>query len=341
MPLYWEIPRHAEGLPEFRFVHRLCRPWSPERHSWLLICDRSWGTVVFAVGRAAVRGPLRGYLTRLLFSCVHGPTNSLYGMHLLYVDDSGSVGNPNETYFVLGGVAVFERGVYHVIKALDDVVEGFGLGGSSPDVELHGTVMYAGRDRPWNAVKRPDREGMIKAALNVISGQRAAVRLFGVAVNKAHIAPRDPVEYAFEEICNRFNLFLRRENNRQTRSGEAQRGLVIMDEMRHEQPLQALARHFRANGTRWGALRNMAEVPLFVDSRASRLVQLADLVAYAIFRKYEISDGRFFDALIPFFDSEGGVIHGLVHARPKTVPCFCPSCMSRNYAQKPKTILGQ
>jgi hypothetical protein len=47
-------------------------------------------------------------------------------MHLLYVDDSGSVGNPNEAHFILGGVAVFERGIYHVIKALDEVVAKFG-----------------------------------------------------------------------------------------------------------------------------------------------------------------------------------------------------------------------
>ena len=40
----------------------------------------------------------------------------------------------------------------------------------------------------------------------------------GVAVNKAHVAPQDPVEYAFEEICNQFNLFLRRSNNREGQS---------------------------------------------------------------------------------------------------------------------------
>lgn len=259
-------------------------------------------------------------------------------MHLLYVDDSGSVGNPDETHFILGGVAIFERGLYHVIKALDDVVEGFKLGGNPHDIELHGTDMYGGRTNPWRSLKRDDRERMIKAALNIVAGQKSAVRLFGVAVNKAHIAPRDPVEYAFEEICNRFNLFLRRINNRDGKSGEAQRGLVIMDETHHEQPLQALARHFRVNGSRWGAFRNLAEVPLFVDSRASRGVQFADLVAYALWRKYEIQDGRFFDSIVPYFDNEGGVIHGLVHAKPRVPQCFCPSCMSRSNGSKLKAV---
>ncbi|SRR5579885_285638 len=253
-------------------------------------------------------------------------------MHLLYVDDSGSVGNADEKHFVLGGVAVFERGIYHVIKALDDVVEGFGLGGSAHDIELHANEMYNGRKPPWSSIKRADREKMIKAALAVIAAQKSALRLFGVAIEKEHVAPNDPVEQTFEEICNRFNLFLRRSNNRETNPARGQRGLVIMDESHHEQPLQALARHFRVNGTRWGALRNMAEVPLFVDSRVSRLVQLADLVAYALWRKYEHQDGRFFDSLIPYFDTEGGIIHGLVHIKPRLPQCFCPACMSRHNA---------
>jgi hypothetical protein len=37
-------------------------------------------------------------------------------MHILYVDDSGSVDNPTEAHFVLGGISVFERGLYHQIK---------------------------------------------------------------------------------------------------------------------------------------------------------------------------------------------------------------------------------
>jgi hypothetical protein len=48
-------------------------------------------------------------------------------MHILYVDDSGDVGNVSDAYFVLGGISVFERGIYHLIKAADDVVASFGI----------------------------------------------------------------------------------------------------------------------------------------------------------------------------------------------------------------------
>jgi hypothetical protein len=248
-------------------------------------------------------------------------------MHILYVDDSGSVGNPDNKFFVLGGVSIFERGIYHQITAVDTCIANFGIGDAA-DIELHGSPMYAGRDGIWRTIKnRPSREQMIHSALATLGPHNASVRLFAVAIDQVAVSPRDPVELAFEEICNRFNLFLTRTWNR---TGERQRGLLVMDESKHEKPLQALARHFRVNGGRWGHFRNLAEVPLFVDSRASRMVQLADLVAYATWRKYEYQDGRFFDPLIPMFDADGGVIHGLVHHKSRTEECFCPGCITRD-----------
>ena len=69
-------------------------------------------------------------------------------MHVLYVDDSGSVSDHTQQYFVLGAVAVFERGIYHLMKSVDDCVTGFNLG-DPQDIELHATDMYGGRNRPW------------------------------------------------------------------------------------------------------------------------------------------------------------------------------------------------
>ena len=43
-------------------------------------------------------------------------------MYVLYLDDSGSVKNPNERHFVLAGIAVFERQTYHLIAKADQFV---------------------------------------------------------------------------------------------------------------------------------------------------------------------------------------------------------------------------
>ena len=219
---------------------------------------------------------------------------------------------------------------FHLIKRIDDFVASLDIG-PSEDIELHASVIARGGESPWKGMPRKARLQVIEDALEILRTSHRTNTLFAIAVRKQACAPNDPVEYAFEEICNRFNLQLSRIYHRAGKGADgAQRGLVIMDESKnYESALQSLARTFRVRGTRWGNLRNMAEVPLFVDSRASRIVQLADLVAWAVWRRYEFQDTRYFDKIAPRFDSEGGVMHGLVHFRPKDENCLCPACLSR------------
>ena len=194
----------------------------------------------------------------------------------------------------------------------------------SEAAELHASDMASGKARPWKTMQRSRRLEIINSALDILSGTHRSVRLFAVAVHKQAVAPQDPVEYAFEEICNRFDLRLTRRGTE-----ERQRGLVVMDKSHYENTLQNLAQGFRESGTRWGKLRNLAEVPLFVDSRMSRIIQLADIVAWATWRRYERGDTGYFDRIVSRFDTEGGVIHGLVHYKPREEQCHCPACMSR------------
>ena len=249
-------------------------------------------------------------------------------MFLLYIDGSGAVSNPEERHFILAGVAVFERNIHYLIRDLDSIVKSFGFD-PEDQVEIHGSPMYTGKKR-WRRFPSQERVQMIQNTLNVLLKASRNVRAFGIAVDKKAISPKDPVEEAFEEISNRFNLFLSRNyHTRGEREEDRNKGLIVMDKSSYEQPLQRLARDFRVSGTRWGALKNLAEVPLFVDSQASRIVQLADLIAYAMWRKYEHQDGRFFDPIIPRFDQDGGVIHGLVHKKPPWQTCYCPACATR------------
>jgi len=118
----------------------------------------------------------------------------------------------------------------------------------------------------------------------------------------------DPVEHAFECLTSRFDLFLKRLHQKHN---SPQRGLMIFDKSSTEQRLQTLAREFKYSGHAWGKTKNYAEVPVFLDSRASRLIQLADLASYAIFRHHERGDSQFYNVIKNCFDTEGGVQHGL------------------------------
>lgn len=232
-------------------------------------------------------------------------------MHLLYLDGSGSSADASQKYYVLGGLSVFERQVHWISQELEVIAARFNP--ADPfSVELHGAPMMAGRGI-WRKVRKQDRIQAIADALNVLVRSHISNRAFVAAIHKVAVSPEDPVEYAFEQVVNRFDLYLMRLH----KSGNTQRGVIVFDKSTHEQTLQALARDFRVIGHRWGTIRNLAEVPLFLDSRASRLVQLADLIAYAAFLKFERNNNQFFDIMSHRFDAEGGIVHGLLHYEPR------------------------
>lgn len=244
-------------------------------------------------------------------------------MHLLYLDDSGSAKNQNEDYLVLGGVSIFESQVHWITQELDRLAQS--ICPDKPDsVEFHASEIFSRRTAPWRGMSREEAQGVIKAVLGTLQQSYDSARAFACAVHKASFPGRDPMELAFEDLCSRFDRYLSRLRG----EGDRQRGLLILDESAYETTLQNMARDFRRLGTKWGAIHNLADTPLFVDSRASRVVQLADHVAYAVFRQYNAEDIGYSNVIASKFDSVEGVVHGLSH-KTANRNCMCMSCLSR------------
>lgn len=241
---------------------------------------------------------------------------------------SGNVGRSDEIHFVMSGVCVYENAIHHLITELDETVSETLNIADSATLELHGSPMSGGRAE-WRKIPRDVREALLAKALQtVVTGKsRYNVSLFGAAVNKAAVSPEDPVEHAYEQLVTRFDKFLTRVGNGRKRS--KQRGIIVVDKSRYEDTLQAMAQQHRRDGTSWGKLRNLSEVPLFVDSRASRLIQLADLVSYALWRRYEYDDLSLITPIVSKFDNQGGIYHGLYHKTPDRSSCQCAACASR------------
>lgn len=244
-------------------------------------------------------------------------------MHLLYLDDSGSVNNPQDRHLILAGFSIFERGGHWLSRSLDRLAAT--LWPDSPDsLEFRGADMRSGK-KHWRGIGREDRDSAFREALQLLANNNH-VRIFGAAVHKAACAPDDPMEFAFEHNCNRFDRFL----GRLHKQGNTQRGLIVLDKSSYETSLQGLANNFRTEGHRWGSLHNIAEVPLFVDSRATRLIQFADLIAYALRRYYEYGEDDYTNIIRNKFDAVGGLIHGLTHHTPPDQACGCYSCRQRS-----------
>ena len=229
-----------------------------------------------------------------------------------------------EQYLVLGGVSVFEAQAYWVTQELDKLAESF-----SPQdphgVEFHASEIYARRSQPWKGMTQSEARGAIKSVLQVLAKSFDSARAFACVVHKASFPNRDPMEIAFEELCNRFDLYL----GRLRAAGDTQRGLLILDDSTYETTLQRMAVRFRTLGTKWGTVKFLADTPLFVDSQASRVIQLADHLAYSVFRRYEAGDTQYMDQIANKFDADDGVIHGLVHKEPAKRDCMCIACITR------------
>lgn len=248
-------------------------------------------------------------------------------MHLLYLDDAGSAPNRDEDYFILGGVSVYEAQAHWFTQELDKLAESIDPG-NPQNVEFHASEIFARRTLPWKSMTRQEAQGVIKSVLRILASSYDTAKAFACAIHKSSFPGQDPVEKAFEDLCSRFDLYLSKLRD----SGDRQRGLLILDDSSHETSLQNMARDFRTLGTRWGVVRNLADTPFFVDSRASRLVQMADHVAYATFRRYQAGDTQYFDIIAQKFHSEDGVIHGLAHKEIGKPNCMCIACLSRRFS---------
>jgi hypothetical protein len=237
-------------------------------------------------------------LTRLFF----WRASNLY---LLYVDDAGSANGKFCNHRVLAGFAVYETQPIWIGRAIDDIV--YNYIPTYPEIELHGSPMRSGKGG-WRGIPKTIRETIISDVLNLVAGN-TGIRLFASIISKSATSGIDISGDLFTQVASRFDMFLGRiyKKNR-----EAQRGIAIFDKSTEELTIQRLSHVFTNTGHQWGKrLNNFAEVPLFLDSKMSRLIQLADLIAYAIFRNFEYNDSTYFSIIQNCFDADEKGIHGL------------------------------
>ena len=246
-------------------------------------------------------------------------------MYLLYLDESGNEDGPNDTYFVLAGIALFERQTYFLSEGVEAIQKRHFP--NYPPVTFHMTDIR-GRKNFWRRIPESTRQAVIKELTEVILRTPDQGRLlYAAAIEKnATLHGVQAVETATEQICKRFDFFLQRSY----RDKNPQRGLLVFAEGRFDKRAQVWVRNFRQQGTTWGAINNLADIPYFASMKDSRLLQLADLVAHAVWLLYEKRNPEFIRPLLGCFDSTDGVLHGLVHVGESNGPtCDCPPCTTR------------
>lgn len=281
-------------------------------------------------------------------------------MYLLFVDESGTHGGSHS--FVLGGLAIHEQDTEELAHRLDRVVEQSPAPLPLPasEMELHVAELRnakkpvasaRGPVSPWSSVPRPARTALLDVAYQVLGDFRSRdpllpVVLFGVVIDarfRSEQSARERERFAYEVLLHKFDVMLKRVRRSE---GLNNRGLVIHDRrVVAERDIQEWTREWRRAAGTIGRLQNLADVPLFADSKASRLLQAADLIAYSLYRHYDPQrrGTDFASALWERFDIVDDALHGCVHFTPSfgAGSCVCPPCTRRLVAEATRRTVRQ
>jgi hypothetical protein len=194
-------------------------------------------------------------------------------LYLLYIDESGQsrgkkVGSSK--YFVLSGVALHEEDCFPFGRSLETIVRR--ALPNEPDMEIHASPMWAGR-KEWARIPEVKRRALLNELFRHLGTWKSAKgrfpRYFAAAVHKDSHRGRSVLELAHEELFARFDSCLSRFHL----AGDSHRSLVIADESSYEKLVQSLLPKWKTGGSRIKRLHSMVEVPLYVNSKNSSLVQ--------------------------------------------------------------------
>lgn len=81
-------------------------------------------------------------------------------------------------------------------------------------------------------------------------------------------------------------------------------------------------RRFHSNGTLWTSITRIIETPLFVDSKLTSMVQMADLCSYAIRRYLENREDQLINIISDRFDKVSNRVVGVRHFGQRNCNCL-------------------
>jgi hypothetical protein len=177
-------------------------------------------------------------------------------------------------------------------------------------------------EKPYIHLTLAEREALAAEVADCLAGWGSA-RLFAECIDKIHFDPnrtgRSVDEQAFEQVVSRFEQFIVGTDE----PGQDRKfGLLVHDNnqtVAHKHT--RLMRNFHQQGTLWTRIERLIETPLFVDSSLTRMVQIADLCAYALRKYLESQKADLFNRIFPRAHRLQNRVVGVRHFTSGSCPC--------------------
>lgn len=227
-------------------------------------------------------------------------------MHIFFIDESGTPPGPRggkDKYFVIGGVVIPEQ-VWHRIR---DALVGMKI-----RRQLRGelkwryfTTQNSDKDNPMVGLTQAQRNEIRAEMYDIICSVKSIKTLACVAcIESAYAMPsignrHDLYHFTYKPLSERFQYYLQ---DLSRMVGRAETGIIVADHRGATDDERFRGAHERllySGGDFCSTYANLVESLFFQPSVLSVGVQLADMVAGAVWRKYEKGDDYWYKALEP------------------------------------------
>ncbi len=248
-------------------------------------------------------------------------------MYVIYIDESGDYNNWEENKnFVMAGVAVHEGQIDKISERLNMIQHDF-LPELNVPISFHAVDIKNGK-HAFKDLASETREEVLDRlykVFNLFSFPNLVI--YCTVMNVTYVKQDTKVlDTVFGDLMTRFNTFLVRQHN----SKHPTKGLSIIDQA-HKEKYRELFGQYRFGGTKYGQVNNIVDIPYFAGRKDTRMLQLADLLAYGVFQYYEHSKDKYFNIIKERFDkrTKDGPPDGLKHFTQNN--CNCYACDWRSH----------
>lgn len=239
-------------------------------------------------------------------------------MHILFLDESGTPPRPTkcrDKYFVIGGLAIPDT----VWKSAHDSLHGMKIRRNITG-ELKWRYFAAANDdaaNPMRALSQQQRNEIRAEMYQIICGIKSIKAMACVAcIEEAYKSgftndPDDLYHNTYKPVSERFQYYLQ---DLSRIVGRTETGIIVADHRGAQPDSRFRTAHenlIKPNAICTSDYKNLVESLFFLPSHMSVGIQLADMVAGAVWRKYEKNDDFCYRLLEPALrKSSAGKVEG-------------------------------